>query len=326
MTSRSAIWRVVSPRAARLQHVDLATRTARRDSAAACARAPPARRGRRPRVRRGSREARARPPIRAGAARRPRPRPRTADGLLARWSARRRPPSPPARTLPDRSRRLARVCGSRTRRTSRGARTRPGSRTARAGERRSICSVSIGWSSTRSNSVRVSGPGLSQDRVRHRRGAEVVHERRPAQLGGRLFREPEHPRGVGGELRAPAAVTAHVRRLQVDEVGRDHQGAVESLALQHAARLGLEGEHRVPRLGLAEPLEPGQAVLDEHVGDAPGRTCCHGARGRPRSRAPARRAGRSPPCRGSRARRASRAGSPRRPRAWESPCRSSART
>ena len=40
-----------------------------------------------------------------------------------------------------------------------------------------------------------------------------------------------------------------------------------SLAGQHAVRLGLEGEHGVPRLDLAEPLEPAAPVLDEQVGE-----------------------------------------------------------
>ena len=40
-----------------------------------------------------------------------------------------------------------------------------------------------------------------------------------------------------------------------------------SLAGQHAVRFGLEGEHGVPRLGLAELLEPAASVLDEQVGE-----------------------------------------------------------
>ena len=93
--------------------------------------------------------------------------------------------------------------------------------------------------------------GLVPDRVRHHGRAEVVHERRPAERGDVLLGEAEHPGRVGRELGAATAVPAHVRRLEVDEVGDDGQGVVELVAGQHAAGFGLGGQHGVPRLGLA---------------------------------------------------------------------------
>ena len=94
-----------------------------------------------------------------------------------------------------------------------------------------------------------------------------MHERRAAERGDGFLGEPEHPGGVGRELRAATAVPAHVRRLEVDEVGGDGQGVVELLAGQHAVRLGLEGEHGVPRLDLAELIEPAASMRDEQVGE-----------------------------------------------------------
>ena len=94
-----------------------------------------------------------------------------------------------------------------------------------------------------------------------------MHERRAAERGDVLLGEPEHPGGVGREVGAATAVPAHVRRLEVDEVGDDGQGVVELGAGQHAVGLGLGGEHGVPRLGLAEPIEPGASVRDEQVGE-----------------------------------------------------------
>ena len=72
-------------------------------------------------------------------------------------------------------------------------------------------------------------PGLVQDRVRHDGGAEVVHERGAPDRGDGLFGQSEHAGGVGRELRAATAVPAHVRRLQVDEVCGDGQCVVELL-------------------------------------------------------------------------------------------------
>jgi hypothetical protein len=95
-----------------------------------------------------------------------------------------------------------------------------------------------------------------------------VHEGRPAERGGGFLWEPEHPGGAGAELRAATAVPAHVRRLQVDEVSRDRQGVVEGLAVQHAAGFGLEGQDGIPRLGLAEPIEPAASVRDEQIGES----------------------------------------------------------
>ena len=60
---------------------------------------------------------------------------------------------------------------------------------------------------------------------------------------------------------------AHVRGLQVDEVGRDQQGVVEIVALEQAAGLRLEGEHGVPWLELGQSLEPLAPVLDEEIGE-----------------------------------------------------------
>ena len=94
-----------------------------------------------------------------------------------------------------------------------------------------------------------------------------MHERGAAERRDGFLVEPEHPGGVGGELRAAAAVPAHVRRLEVDEVGGDGERVVELVAVEHAVRLGLEGEHGVPRLGLAEPVEPAASVRDEQVGE-----------------------------------------------------------
>ena len=73
---------------------------------------------------------------------------------------------------------------------------------------------------------------------------------------------------------------------------------VELVARQHAARLGLEGEHGVPRLDLAEPLEPLASVLDEQVGERRVVGAVAAVAGGLDARAPARRGGRSPPCRG----------------------------
>ena len=108
---------------------------------------------------------------------------------------------------------------------------------------------------------------MSQIEFGHGGGAELVHERRAAQRGDDVVGEPQDAGGVGGELRATAAVPAHVRRLQVDEVGRDDQGLVERLAVEHPARLGLERQHRVPRVELAEPGEPVATVRGEQVGE-----------------------------------------------------------
>ena len=110
-------------------------------------------------------------------------------------------------------------------------------------------------------------PGLVPDGVRHDRRSEVVHERRAAHRGDVVIGEPQHTGGIGRELGAATAVPAHVRRLEVDEVGGDSQGVVEFLAGQHAARLGLESEDGVPRVGLGELIEPGASVLDEQVGE-----------------------------------------------------------
>src|SRR5207249_4593577 len=97
--------------------------------------------------------------------------------------------------------------------------------------------------------------------------AEVVHERRSARRGRVLVGKPEYAGGMRCELCTPAAVPAPVRRLEIDEVGRHLERVVERLALQVASGLRLEREDGVPRLGLAEPLEPGGAVLEEEIGE-----------------------------------------------------------
>ena len=99
----------------------------RPDVSAASTRALPARRGRRPRARHWPCEARARLVRRAGAVRRRHSRQRTRDGRLVRWSGRRRFPLRPARPHWDPRHRRVRACGSRSHRSSRDARTRPGS-------------------------------------------------------------------------------------------------------------------------------------------------------------------------------------------------------
>ena len=60
--------------------------------------------------------------------------------------------------------------------------------------------MSIGWSSTRSNSARVSGPGLSQIEFGIAGRAELVHQRGPAEGRDLGVGEPEPLGGVGGEL------------------------------------------------------------------------------------------------------------------------------
>jgi len=56
-------------------------------------------------------------------------------------------------------------------------------------------------------------------------------------------------------------VPAHVRRLQIDEVGRERERPIERLAVQQPPRLRLEGEDGVPGLDRAELVEPLAPVL-----------------------------------------------------------------
>ena len=94
-----------------------------------------------------------------------------------------------------------------------------------------------------------------------------MHERRAVQRRDVLFAESEQPGSVGGQGGASTAVPAHVRRLEVDEVSDDGQRGVEVVAVQHAMGFGLEREHGVPRLGLAQAIEPFASVGDEQVGE-----------------------------------------------------------
>jgi hypothetical protein len=48
-----------------------------------------------------------------------------------------------------------------------------------------------------------------------------------AERGDVLLGESEHPGGVSREVGAATAVPAHVRQLEIDEVGDDGQGVVE---------------------------------------------------------------------------------------------------
>ncbi len=101
----------------------------------------------------------------------------------------------------------------------------------------------------------------------HRGRSEVVHERGTPQYRQVLIIEPEDAAGVDHELRAAATVTAHVRRLEVDEVCDDGQRVVERAARQDAMGLRLEGEHGVPRLHVRQVVEPLATVDDEQVGE-----------------------------------------------------------
>ena len=61
--------------------------------------------------------------------------------------------------------------------------------------------------------------------------------------------------GRGGERGDLARVPRRERGLEVDEVGRDLQGAVQVLAAEHPAGLWLGGEHRIPGVQLLQPAE-----------------------------------------------------------------------
>jgi hypothetical protein len=60
-------------------------------------------------------------------------------------------------------------------------------------------------------------------------------------------------------------VAGHVRRFQVDEVRHHSQCLVEFGVLQGAVRGWLQAEYGIPRLCLAEPLEPAARVRGEQV-------------------------------------------------------------
>jgi hypothetical protein len=64
------------------------------------------------------------------------------------------------------------------------------------------------------------------------------------------------------------------RGLQVDEVSRDLQGAVQVLAAEPMAGLGLAGQYRIPRVELVQPVEEpgcGRQELRDQSGIAPSR-------------------------------------------------------
>jgi hypothetical protein len=107
---------------------------------------------------------------------------------------------------------------------------------------------------------------LVQDRVRDSGRAEFMQQGGPSKRRDLGIGETEQPGGVNGELCASSAVAGHVRRFQVDEVGRHHEGCVEFGALQGAVRFRLEVEHFVPRLHLVQLVEPGAPVIGEQVG------------------------------------------------------------
>ena len=138
---------------------------------------------RRPRAPPGSRAARARRLTPVGEARWPRPRARTPDGRHARWSARRRSRSPPARTRP-RSLGVGRsalvVAGPVALLVVRGR-----DRVERGQGRRAAQHL-LGQHRVKLDAVELrprERAGLVPDRVRYHGGAEVVHERRPAERG-----------------------------------------------------------------------------------------------------------------------------------------------
>jgi hypothetical protein len=85
-----------------------------------------------------------------------------------------------------------------------------------------------------------------RERVQRAQGA------RPHHLGRG---EPSPLAGPGRQRGDLTRVPRRKWRLEVDEVGRDLQGAVQVLAAQHPAGPGLGGEYRVPRIELVQTAE-----------------------------------------------------------------------
>ena len=54
---------------------------------------------------------------------------------------------------------------------------------------------------------------LVPDRVGHRRGAEVVHERRAAKRAGRVLGQPKHARGISGQVAVVGVGTTRYGKL-----------------------------------------------------------------------------------------------------------------
>ena len=98
--------------------------------------------------------------------------------------------------------------------------------------------------------------GLVPDGVGHPGGTEIVQQSGPAECRDGFLGEPKHLGGAGTQLRASPAVSGHVRRFQVDEVRRQGEGVVGSLAFEHLPRFRLKVEHGIPRLHLVEFVEP----------------------------------------------------------------------
>lgn len=94
-----------------------------------------------------------------------------------------------------------------------------------------------------------------------------MEQRGPSDRGDLGVAGTEQAGGVGGELRAAPAVPDPVRRLQVDEVGRHREGLVEFGALQDPVGFRFPVEHGVPRVHLAERVEPRPPVGREEVGE-----------------------------------------------------------
>src|SRR3954447_23329246 len=108
---------------------------------------------------------------------------------------------------------------------------------------------------------------LVPDRVGDRGRTQLVDQRCAAQPPDLTLVQADVRRGIGCQLRTTAAVPGHVGRLQVDEV-RDHQQRVVELGtVEDPVRMRLQVENGVPRLQLAELLEPGGRVRLEHSDD-----------------------------------------------------------
>ena len=93
-----------------------------------------------------------------------------------------------------------------------------------------------------------------------------MDQRRPAERDGGIVIQTEHLGGIDSNSGAAAAMPAHVRRLEIDEVGNHGEGVVQLSADEDTVGLGLEREHGVPWLGLAQPIEPATPMRDEQVG------------------------------------------------------------
>jgi hypothetical protein len=99
------------------------------------------------------------------------------------------------------------------------------------------------------------GGWLVTDRVRHRGAPQIVHQS-GATCPRHLCRgQPGPLAGTGGESGDLARVPRREGGLQVGEVGRDLQGAVQVLAAEPVAGLGLAGQDRIPGIERVQPAE-----------------------------------------------------------------------